>query len=195
MSGSSPLTRGKRGSGKEAPEAAGLIPAHAGKTPTHSCRRQKRGAHPRSRGENIWGAHAMFRAKGSSPLTRGKLLHGHRLVSFLGLIPAHAGKTMTSTACSRTRAAHPRSRGENPEVWTASIMENGSSPLTRGKLNQHADDGHSRGLIPAHAGKTRTRATPAGHFRAHPRSRGENLGSLAYASLNQGSSPLTRGKR
>ena len=31
--------------------------------------------------------------KGSSPLTRGKLLDGAQEVPELGLIPAHAGKT------------------------------------------------------------------------------------------------------
>ena len=48
------------------------------------------------------------------------------------------------------------------------------------------------GFIPAHAGKTRTRATPAGHFRAHPRSCWKNsaVGSREY--LISGSSPLTR---
>ena len=50
-------------------------------------------------------------------------------------------------------------------------------------------------LIPAHAGKTPT----AGHTRpyspAHPRSRGENGGKLHINRDENGSSPLTRGKR
>ena len=51
--GSSPLTRGKRvlpGRGSGAP---GLIPAHAGKTDGEVLPELRRGAHPRSRGENV----------------------------------------------------------------------------------------------------------------------------------------------
>ena len=52
-----------------------------------------RGAHPRSRGENLLVAWGMPSMPGSSPLTRGKRPHepgGQRLTR---LIPAHAGKT------------------------------------------------------------------------------------------------------
>ena len=51
------------------------------------------------------------------------------------------------------------------------------------------------GLIPAHAGKTKSDADPGRVERAHPRSRGENMYPSTYASAAAGSSPLTRGKR
>ena len=51
------------------------------------------------------------------------------------------------------------------------------------------------GLIPAHAGKTRTASRAECHSEAHPRSRGENLGHERHRVLPGGSSPLTRGKR
>ena len=70
----------------------------------------------------------------------------------------------------------------------------GSSPLTRGKLDQHTNHGHIRGLIPAHAGKTDKRPL-AGHAPwAHPRSRGENRCACLGVRVVPGSSPLTRGK-
>ena len=51
-----------------------------------------------------------------------------------------------------------------------------------------------RGLIPAHAGKTRP-PWPGGHGSpAHPRSRGENASSSMPIKSAYGSSPLTRGK-
>ena len=70
-------------------------------------------AHPRSRGENATptfsqkadaGSSPLTRGKldvhvsisfveGSSPLTRGKRLHERCAEPYLGLIPAHAGKT------------------------------------------------------------------------------------------------------
>ena len=50
--GSSPLTRGKRWCQERLAFIAGIIPAHAGKTPVKPADRQANGDHPRSRGEN-----------------------------------------------------------------------------------------------------------------------------------------------
>ena len=50
------------------------------------------------------------------------------------------------------------------------------------------------GLIPAHAGKTHLRRAVPGWAWAHPRSRGENFGSVMVNLAPAGSSPLTRGK-
>ena len=50
-------------------------------------------------------------------------------------------------------------------------------------------------LIPAHAGKTCSLPPRSRSTRAHPRSRGENLSAPCTCLPNQGSSPLTRGKR
>ena len=92
--GSSPLTRGKRQEAEQLVLLGRLIPAHAGKTLL--CVRQplSHRAHPRSRGENPHMLRNFFSAKGSSPLTRGKL--SVRRSSMVGtrLIPAHAGKTI-----------------------------------------------------------------------------------------------------
>ena len=52
QAGSSPLTRGKRLVVDLATFKARLIPAHAGKTSWRGPARSRRGAHPRSRGEN-----------------------------------------------------------------------------------------------------------------------------------------------
>ena len=93
--GSSPLTRGKRGLGREARAREGLIPAHAGKTKGMLLRCTRAGAHPRSRGENMAFMTAVTGDAGSSPLTRGKRESAARVVLTWGLIPAHAGKTIS----------------------------------------------------------------------------------------------------
>ena len=55
-------------------------------------------------------------------------------------------------------------------------------------------DNADAGLIPTHAGKTR-HARPRGiRAKAHPHSRGENLGMRPSGHSSGGSSPLTRGK-
>ena len=71
-----------------------------------------------------------------------------------GLIPAHAGKTDQRGARGSTRAAHPRSRGENLFIKSGSGANSGSSPLTRGKRQISHEGVHGCRLIPAHAGKT-----------------------------------------
>ena len=90
--------------------------------------------------------------------------------------------------------AHPHSRGENSKSSRILVSWSGSSPLTRGKLGRTHQERISRGLIPTHAGKTRTRSARATHSRAHPHSRGENLYQAGVDVIQGGSSPLTRGK-
>ena len=172
--GSSPLTRGKlRGRElKFIPKR--LIPAHAGKTfYVYHCFPDRR-AHPRSRGENRLRAVLNLLTDGSSPLTRGKPTVGVADGGTDRLIPAHAGKTQPVETVIWSRAAHPRSRGENGAVTVVVSFGSGSSPLTRGKRAVGAPVLDRRGLIPAHAGKTE----------------GKTLLALSFP----GSSPLTRGK-
>ena len=90
--------------------------------------------------------------------------------------------------------AHPRSRGENVGYGEQTETFTGSSPLTRGKSEPHPALARLFGLIPAHAGKMREGQGGARQLRAHPRSRGENLGVSMGALTVMGSSPLTRGK-
>ena len=156
--GSSPLTRGKRLDGPEGALDAGLIPAHAGKTVAKPVAAGAIRAHPRSRGEN-W-----------QP--------GVPVGNVLGLIPAHAGKTGAEHRTGVRGRAHPRSRGENLRSISARASARGSSPLTRGKPTRPAARTRGPGLIPAHAGKTAVCMASMRREPAHPRSRGENAGSV-----------------
>ena len=153
--GSSPLTRGKRVRGRRTRMDTGLIPTHAGKTPSVAVRRGTARAHPHSRGEN-----GRLRASacvrwGSSPLTRGKLGPSGDCAHECGLIPTHAGKTRIPGWPSRAPRAHPHSRGENDGYLDDVTCHGGSSPLTRGKLQAPGSAQRRAGLIPTHAGKTR----------------------------------------
>ena len=111
--GSSPLTRGKRRAGHARGRLGRLIPAHAGKTLPIEASAAFTEAHPRSRGENKIAPRNTPSNLGSSPLTRGKQGASPNPVLNLGLIPAHAGKTLHGTLTALTPSAHPRSRGEN----------------------------------------------------------------------------------
>ena len=132
---------------------------------------------------------------GSSPLMRGKRQGARVSHDVHGLIPARAGKTSSFSWLLRRSADHPRSREENTFIVTPWRQGEGSSPLTRGKLQARRSGLDLSGLIPAHAGKTRPRYTPRRTRRAHPRSRGENIRPRLVVWENVGSSPLTRGKR
>ena len=112
-----------------------------------------------------------------------------------GLIPAHAGKTRVRRIGQWRSAAHPRSRGENPYARIGGDADNGSSPLTRGKRGRGSTVRWSRGLIPAHAGKTSGAVQVPASVGAHPRSRGENVDGQDDVIGKLGSSPLTRGKQ
>ena len=156
----------------------------------------------------------MRSVRGSSPLTRGKRIADQKVndrgrlipahagkttimankIEIPGLIPAHAGKTSSTSPEAPPSTAHPRSRGENPDIPDRFLIVEGSSPLTRGKLLEAADNRRLQGLIPAHAGKT-PRVRPMRIPRpAHPRSRGENVVTACLPAFARGSSPLTRGK-
>ena len=112
--------------------------------------------------------------RGSSPLTRGKRHPARTQPGCPGLIPAHAGKTLSAHKLPQNGA--------------------GSSPLTRGKHRVLVYLGSGDGLIPAHAGKTDFAYYDPSGDEAHPRSRGENAPTAQTEARLEGSSPLTRGK-
>ena len=132
--------------------------------------------------------------EGSSPLTRGKHRGGGASAGVAGLIPAHAGKTALVMSGFVSIAAHPRSRGENAVRGPSFYLVWGSSPLTRGKPRRASLPDEVAGLIPAHAGKTRSMSATVRAVAAHPRSRGENKSPVGGSVPPIGSSPLTRGK-
>ena len=192
--GSSPLTRGKHDEVAVDGSRGGLIPAHAGKTYRYRQTKRLSGAHPRSRGENSTRTRVLRGVVGSSPLTRGKHQGGGRRRRRMGLIPAHAGKTVLARLGGADAEAHPRSRGENTlPSWPPTPCE-GSSPLTRGKRVAVFYGLLLSGLIPAHAGKTSRATSITNTAAAHPRSRGENRPTRLSTASRLGSSPLTRGK-
>ena len=149
-------------------------------------------AHPRSRGVD---SGVVAGVVGSSPLTRGRRTQQPDLVVHAGLIPAHAGSTMTWISPARPPRAHPRSRGVDLWADDGGTTRAGSSPLTRGRRAVGLHDGAGPGLIPAHAGSTRLSRPTTCLRTAHPRSRGVDIKVLSNKSAFEGSSPLTRGRR
>ena len=193
--GSSPLARGLRNLMIPIMINNRIIPARAGFTGRD--RRLQVGArdHPRSRGVYVSRQSSSRTASGSSPLARGLPFEGGDDVDEDGIIPARAGFTHHHLGGRRRKPDHPRSRGVYPEVWAASILENGSSPLARGLLAGGPGRCRPGRIIPARAGFTPWRRARSPPKRDHPRSRGVYRGVLFRRGLRPGSSPLARGLR
>ena len=90
-------------------------------------------------------------------------------------------------------AAHPRSRGEHPQITSHRPRSFGSSPLARGTPHRRHRRQPAPRLIPARAGNTSCSSLPGSPPSAHPRSRGEHLNHAGAGAGVRGSSPLARG--
>ena len=172
----------------------GITPAHAGKSSSlfrnWRCTRD----HPRSRGEKWVLLVRPDLGQGSPPLTRGKDRGGNGFDGFVGITPAHAGKSPSAWTTAGFWRDHPRSRGEKVFHGASSFRRGGSPPLTRGKdiaiLNANMD----KRITPAHAGKSYVCWRLLACAGDHPRSRGEKEHPAEVGRLCGGSPPLTRGK-
>ena len=130
---------------------------------------------------------------GSSPLTRGTPNTPVSSASSPGIIPAYTGNTPPRLCGWSSEADHPRLRGEHFSLLFPSDFRIGSSPLMRGTRQHSTVSSPSPRIIPAYAGNTRHNAITQSRNRDHPRLRGEHSIPSEMYSLEEGSSPLTRG--
>ena len=151
-----------------------LIPARAGKTLAFHAWVSAMRAHPRAGGENPGFVRLGDLVNGSSPRGRGKLEGRLAVLGGQRLIPARAGKTLGGNLLALLGGAHPRAGGENSRAAAHSAGTGGSSPRGRGKLVRTPRFPARFRLIPARAGKTRSRMMRSISRRAHPRAGGEN---------------------
>ena len=192
--GSSPRMRGKQKLMGKPAILARLIPAHAGKTCSQALSQRLFRAHPRACGENQVNVASTVVGVGSSPRMRGKPHFPASPKPTLGLIPAHAGKTLPPRRRTHQRRAHPRACGENGALPPDGLNLEGSSPRMRGKPQGSRSRHREGGLIPAHAGKTLRRLSARMSMPAHPRACGENSETDESRVEGSGSSPRMRGK-
>ena len=156
-----------------AQDAAGFIPAYAGNSKSRPGRTHSITVHPRLRGELFVNPFESDGNNGSSPLTRGTQRRSSRGPYRRWFIPAYAGNSQDTHLVRDLPSVHPRLRGELTIRISMVICTSGSSPLTRGTLN----DSPYKAL-------TRT---------VHPRLRGELFIVGVNVKSRVGSSPLTRG--
>ena len=110
-----------------------------------------------------------------------------------GIIPAHAGNTISYLRRFESHWDHPRACGEHERELAVVRFDAGSSPRMRGTPNLWKTSAGTSGIIPAHAGNTSTAASWISWTWDHPRACGEHLYSSTDVLRKSGSSPRMRG--
>ena len=150
----------------------GIIPAHAGLTELCKPFEELPWDHPRACGAHSFSIYEVFSVQGSSPRMRGS--HNPRLITLekIGIIPAHAGLTISYERSLRLRRDHPRACGAHFAECASEQGVSGSSPRMRGSLFPSVYTSSHGGIIPAHAGLTKFHLHHDALDRDHPRACG-----------------------
>ncbi len=115
------------------------------------------------------------------------------MVMCQGLIPAHAGSTLSAVQGQLCGGAHPRACGEHHQPRILVGFFQGSSPRMRGAQKTRGLGPALLGLIPAHAGSTSGSYRTGRTTWAHPRACGEHHYAPGEDPFDPGSSPRMRG--
>ena len=153
--------RGKAASGFLSALVCRITPAYAGKRYRNARSGQYQRDHPRVCGEKAFMAFCRNCAVGSPPRMRGKVCFLGCISVLTGITPAYAGKSyLIGTGLSDTKD-HPRVCGEKTVLDLSRLVEQGSPPRMRGKVEQLVTAGFTTGITPAYAGKRlkRSRST------------------------------------
>ena len=191
--GSSPRARGTLFSGDLGHFSLRFIPASAGNTPSSPSSAASPTVHPRERGEHCPMDCATNLPPGSSPRARGTLPGDRPRRKSHRFIPASAGNTLYWPTKRVTPSVHPRERGEHFQETAPGEKVTGSSPRARGTLSAISAARSLPRFIPASAGNTQFRNSPATITPVHPRERGEHDRLWLAAAVVFGSSPRARG--
>ena len=193
MAGSSPHSRGTHISYFHFCTSSRIIPAFAGNTSPAPAVRPASWDHPRIRGEHSPSLRIPPRSLGSSPHSRGTHDWSDCRNFLLGIIPAFAGNTPKNTKELKKLEDHPRIRGEHNEQDEKEKWRLGSSPHSRGTLQDLARMPERMRIIPAFAGNTSRNRAEAAMIEDHPRIRGEHHFLQNILECDTGSSPHSRG--
>ena len=153
-SGSPPHMRGKDTGTMGYGSTERITPAHAGKRRLRTHEVQRGRDHPRTCGEKGQKFLQMGGQQGSPPHMRGKVDVLPEIDAFIGITPAHAGKSETAFIDGCNRQDHPRTCGEKEIPQMKASRTRGSPPHMRGKGSHPVPALHNTGITPAHAGKS-----------------------------------------
>ena len=149
--------------------------------------------HPRACGAHSLYYTPVFIQPGSSPRMRGSLTAAIAAICAAGIIPAHAGLTLTCSGGLCFIRDHPRACGAHTDTPFGFLLSAGSSPRMRGSLVSFGLPATAAGIIPAHAGLTSVADTLCMVNWDHPRACGAHATTPRYIKEGMGSSPRMRG--
>ncbi len=132
-------------------------------------------------------------AMGSSPRMRGSPGAGFDSIRAVGIIPAHAGLTPGAICYACAPWDHPRACGAHLMSNKQKKVVKGSSPRMRGSLTVVVAAAYDEGIIPAHAGLTKSATSFCVIPRDHPRACGAHRNWGGARCRVSGSSPRMRG--
>ncbi len=148
-------------------------PAQAGTAPSCGADGARAGAHPRAGGDGVIKSIPPVPSKGSPPRRRGRLGSADGVDLAGGLTPAQAGTASAPTCGRRCIWAHPRAGGDGVVQLGAVVLDLGSPPRRRGRLQRPRHHRRGGGLTPAQAGTASTCSSASTAARAHPRAGGD----------------------
>ena len=172
---------------------SGIIPAHAGLTPDALVLIPAVRDHPRACGAHINVTLRSDAAEGSSPRMRGSPVMVLCMQLLTGIIPAHAGLTPGAICYACAPWDHPRACGAHLMSNKQKKVVKGSSPRMRGSLTVVVAAAYDEGIIPAHAGLTKSATSFCVIPRDHPRACGAHRNWGGARCRVSGSSPRMRG--
>ncbi len=108
--------------------------------------------------------------------------------------PACAGKRSCAACPSSRQGDHPRVCGEKDAAPSPGVMDEGSPPRVRGKVNSLITNYNNVGITPACAGKSGQGRLYLGVLWDHPRVCGEKRLEAEISGNARGSPPRVRGK-
>ena len=115
--GSSPRMRGSPGKHEPVHPAQWIIPAHAGLTQYVALIARAIWDHPRACGAHLPQPRHGGTRTGSSPRMRGSHVETPTYMTINGIIPAHAGLTMSAEATPYRAGDHPRACGAHSDTF------------------------------------------------------------------------------
>ena len=193
--GSSPRAGRRPAAVRARPGVGRLIPASGETTTGEPNQYGSSAAHPRERGDDIVKALVGMGPDGSSPRAGRRLVGICRECPRVRLIPASGETTASGSMVTRPGAAHPRERGDDSASAMGPASANGSSPRAGRRLRGAGARFRARRLIPASGETTPRAARCAPRARAHPRERGDDIGSTVEGCVGAGSSPRAGRRR
>ncbi len=130
---------------------------------------------------------------GSSPYTRGTQILCVVPARICRFIPVHTGNSASMDNEKTPISVHPRTHGELNTSFVPFDTPAGSSPYTRGTLEEEYGGSDTLRFIPVHTGNSSRSACILIILSVHPRTHGELLKRSNRVLSHYGSSPYTRG--